>query len=106
MEVYHKITPVRSIQQSINLIKALKNEEEEQRLRLKPKSCVFISAAISDDYGSIPNLRAPDAKVANRLKYFKPDSPVPTRSYRQRKSSKSEKKGYYSMNTHPDEGDQ
>lgn len=26
MEVYHKITPVRSIQQSINLIRALKNE--------------------------------------------------------------------------------
>lgn len=26
MEVYHKITPVRSIQQSINLIRSLKNE--------------------------------------------------------------------------------
>ena len=29
MEVYHKITPVRSIQQSINLIRALKNEQKE-----------------------------------------------------------------------------
>jgi hypothetical protein len=79
MEVYHKITPVRSIQQSINLIKALKNEETEHRMRLKPKSCAVLSAGISDDYGSIPNLRVPDAKIAKQLKYFKPGSPVPSR---------------------------
>lgn len=57
MEVYHKMTPVRSIQQSINLIKALKNEETEQRLKMKPKSLVLLSSGISDNYGQIPHLR-------------------------------------------------
>lgn len=59
MEVYHKITPVRSIQQSINLIKALKNEERELRMKSKPKSVAVFTGGISDDYGLIPNLRMP-----------------------------------------------
>lgn len=40
MEVYHKITPVRSIQQSINLIRALKNEQKEDIEKTRPKSVV------------------------------------------------------------------
>ena len=38
MEVYHKITPVRSIQQSINLIRALKNEQKQEIEKVRPKS--------------------------------------------------------------------
>ena len=40
MEVYHRITPVRSIQQSINLIRALKNEQKEDIEKTRPKSVV------------------------------------------------------------------
>ena len=40
MEVYHKITPVRSIQQSINLIRALKQEQKEILDKSRPKSVV------------------------------------------------------------------
>lgn len=55
MEVYHKITPVRSIQQSINLIRALKNEQKDVAYQSRPKS--VNPGASSDNYGSIPNLR-------------------------------------------------
>ena len=41
MEVYHKITPVRSIQQSINLIRALKNEQKEDVEKTRPKSVAY-----------------------------------------------------------------
>ena len=64
-------------------------------MRLKPKSCAVLSAGISDDYGSIPNLRVPDEKIAKQLKYYKPGSPVPTRSYRPKK--KIDKQTFYSM---------
>lgn len=57
MEIYHKITPVRSIQQSINLIKALRIEEEEERVKTLPKPSSVFSATLSDSYGAIPNLR-------------------------------------------------
>lgn len=57
MEVYHKITPVRSIQQSINLIRALKNEQKEEVSRQRPKSVIYNGATFSDSYGQIPNLR-------------------------------------------------
>jgi len=56
MEVYHKITPVRSIQQSINLIRALKNEQKDQVYQSRPKT--VNPGASSDSYGSIPHLRA------------------------------------------------
>ena len=56
MEVYHKITPVRSIQQSINLIRALKNEQKDAIHQARPKS---VNPGISsDNYGTIPNLRS------------------------------------------------
>mmetsp|Transcript_25807 Transcript_25807/g.34510 ORF Transcript_25807/g.34510 Transcript_25807/m.34510 type:complete len:93 (+) Transcript_25807:730-1008(+) len=57
MEVYHKITPVRSIQQSINLIRALKNEQKDEVERVRPKSVVNTMGTASDTYGQIPNLR-------------------------------------------------
>lgn len=57
MEVYHKITPVRSIQQSINLIRALKNEQKEESQKTRPKSVAINMASCSDNYGQIPNLR-------------------------------------------------
>lgn len=58
MEVYHRITPVRSIQQSINLIRALKTEQREILDKARPKSVFQTIAGTSDSYGSIPNLRA------------------------------------------------
>ena len=58
MEVYHKITPVRSIQQSINLIRALKNEQKEEVTRTRPKSVAQNVASFSDTYGQIPYLRS------------------------------------------------
>ena len=57
MEVYHKITPVRSIQQSINLIRALKNEQKDEVFKQRPKSVIYNGASFSDSYGQIPNLR-------------------------------------------------
>ena len=57
MEVYHKITPVRSIQQSINLIRALKNEQKDEVAKTRPKSVAQNVASFSDTYGQIPNLR-------------------------------------------------
>lgn len=57
MEVYHKITPVRSIQQSINLIRSLKNEQKEDLDKTRPKSVVYTAQSFSDNYGQIPNLR-------------------------------------------------
>lgn len=51
MEVYHKITPVRSIQQSINLIRALKNEQREEVQKQRPKSVAYNGACSSDSYG-------------------------------------------------------
>ena len=57
MEVYHKITPVRSIQQSINLIRALKTEQKEEISKARPKSVAYNVASFSDSYGFIPNLR-------------------------------------------------
>ena len=71
MEVYHKITPVRSIQQSINLIKALRNEEQENLMKTRPKSCAIFSQSNHETYGSIPNLRVPDLKIQNTLNYYK-----------------------------------
>jgi len=59
MEVYHKMTPVRSIQQSINLIRALKNEQKEEMERSRPKSVFNALTLPSDTYGQIPNLREP-----------------------------------------------
>ena len=56
MEVYHKITPVRSIQQSINLIRALKNEQKDVAFLARPKS--VNPGTSSDSYGTIPNLRS------------------------------------------------
>ena len=56
MEVYHKITPVRSIQQSINLIRALKNEQKDAVFQSRPKS--VNPGLSSDNYGTIPNLRS------------------------------------------------
>ena len=57
MEVYHKITPVRSIQQSINLIRSLKNEQKEDGEKTRPKSVAYTFGSYSDNYGQIPNLR-------------------------------------------------
>lgn len=57
MEVYHKMTPVRSIQQSINLIRALKTEQKEQVDKVRPKSVYGNAEIYSDSYGTIPNLR-------------------------------------------------
>ena len=57
MEVYHKITPVRSIQQSINLIRALKTEQKEEISKQRPKSVAYDVANFTESYGIIPNLR-------------------------------------------------
>ena len=63
MEVYHKITPVRSIQQSINLIRSLKNEQKYEVERVRPKSVVHSMGSASDTYGHIPNLRESSDKA-------------------------------------------
>ena len=63
MEVYHKITPVRSIQQSINLIRALKTEQKEILDKTRPKSVIMQIAGYSDSYGTIPNLRVENSKT-------------------------------------------
>ena len=59
MEVYHQITPVRSIQQSIDLIRALKTEEKEEKEKRLPKDGVARSvSSITDNISQIPNLRS------------------------------------------------
>ena len=63
MEVYHKLTPVRSIQQSINLIRALKNEQKSEVERVRPKSVVNSMGSASDTYGHIPFLRSTHGKA-------------------------------------------
>lgn len=69
MEVYHKITPVRSIQQSVNLIRALKNEEKDSMGRVKPKRMDYSLGSASDTYGHIPNLRDFVAQGLGRKSY-------------------------------------
>ena len=57
MEDYNKNKHERTIQQSINLIRALKNEQKDQLSKTRPKSVVAGFVGPSDNYGQIPNLR-------------------------------------------------
>jgi len=57
MEVYHRITPVRTVQQSIQLIKSLRAEQKEIAWLHRPKTQASLGGHRSNDYGLIPKLR-------------------------------------------------
>ena len=81
MEIYRKLTPLRSNQSAANLLKLLKNKQEGEIERVRSKSVIEIGTT-SDDYGYIPNLRSP---IEKRLKPYRikknPSSKFERRSY-------------------------
>ena len=81
MEIYRKLTPLRSNQSAANLMKLLKNKQKDELERARSKSVIEVGTT-SDDYGYIPNLRSP---VEKRLKPYRiknnPSSKFERRSY-------------------------
>lgn len=69
MDVYHSITPVRSVQQSINLIRSLKNKKKEEVSKTRVKTMANGSITnIAESYGAIPNLRNSSIDTATSVK--------------------------------------